>query len=72
MRLRDFEGGINKFNKLIPDTVTEILFTDEIKPAEAEIIDVDADGDGEVVAWAENDDWNTYQNLILITRASRS
>lgn len=55
MRLRDFEGGINKFNKLIPDTVTEILFTDEIKPAEAEIIDVDADGDGGVVAWAEND-----------------
>lgn len=62
----------NKFNALIPDTVTEILFTDEIKPAEAEIIDVDADGDGGVVAWAENDDWNTYQNLILITRASRS
>ena len=45
----------NDFNYLIPDTVTEIFFTDEIKPAEAEIIDVDADGDGGVVAWTEND-----------------
>ena len=45
----------NDFNYLIPDTVTEIFLTDEIKPAEAEIIDVDADGDGGVVAWTEND-----------------
>ena len=45
----------NEFNALVPDTVTEILFTDEIKPAEAEIIDVDADGDCGVVAWTEND-----------------
>ena len=44
----------NDFNYLIPDTVTEIFFTDEIKPAEAEIIDVDADGDDGVVAWTEN------------------
>ena len=45
----------NDFNYLIPNTVTEIFFTDEIKPAEAEIIDVDADGDGGVVAWTENE-----------------
>ena len=44
----------NEFNASIPDTVTEIFFTDEIKPADAEIIDVDADGDGGVVAWTEN------------------
>ena len=44
----------NNFNKLIPDMVTEIVFTDEIKPAAAEVIDVDADGDGGVVAWTEN------------------
>ena len=44
----------NEFNASIPDTVTEIFFTDEIKPAEAEIIDVDGDGDGGVVAWTEN------------------
>ena len=44
----------NNFNKLIPDMVTEIVFTDEIKPAAAEVIDVDADGDGGIVAWTEN------------------
>ena len=45
----------NGFNKSIPSTVTEVIFTDEIKPASAEIIDVDADGDGGIVAWTEND-----------------
>lgn len=45
----------NDFNYLIPDTVTEILFTDEVKPESADIINVDADGDGMVVAWTEND-----------------
>ena len=44
----------NNFNKSIPSTVTEVIFTDEIKPASAEVIDVDADGDGGVVAWTEN------------------
>ena len=39
---------------MIPDTVTEIFFTDEIKPENASIIDIDADGDGGVVAWTEN------------------
>ena len=32
-----------------------MIFTDEIKPAAAEVINVDADGDGGVVAWTEND-----------------
>ena len=45
----------NDFNQLIPSTVTEVIFTDKIKPAAAEVIDVDADGDGGVVAWTEND-----------------
>ena len=44
----------NGFNQSIPSTVTEVIFTDEIKPVSAEVIDVDADGDGGVVAWTEN------------------
>lgn len=44
----------NGFNAVIPDTVTEIIFTNETKPASAAVIDVDADGDGGVVAWTEN------------------
>ena len=39
---------------MTPDDVTEIIFTDEIKPEDAVAIDVDADGDGGVVAWIEN------------------
>ena len=50
----------NEFNASIPDTVTEIFFTDEIKPDKTEIIDVDADGDGGVVAWIENDYESVY------------
>ena len=50
----DYSRKYNDFNYLIPKTVTEIIFTDEIKPAEAEIIDVDADGDNGVIAWTEN------------------
>lgn len=56
--IKGYKQGVknnNEFNALIPNTVTEIFFTDEIKPAGAEIIDVDADGDGGVVAWTEND-----------------
>ena len=48
-----YEG--NGFSKLISSTVTEVIFTEEIKPVSAEVIDVDADGDGGVVAWTEND-----------------
>ena len=44
----------NEFNALIPDTVTEIVFTDAVKPENASVIDVDADGDGGAVAWTEN------------------
>lgn len=44
----------NGFEKSIPSTVTEVIFTDEIKPSSADIIDVDADGDDGVVAWKEN------------------
>ena len=39
----------------IPSTVTSVVFTDEIKPESASIIDVDADSDGGVVAWTEDD-----------------
>ena len=46
----------NDFNALIPDTVTSVIFTDEIMPDSAKLIDVDADGDGSVVAWTEDSD----------------
>ena len=39
----------NDFNDLIPDTTTSVIFTDEMMPASATLIDVDADGDGGVV-----------------------
>ena len=50
----DYSKKYNDFNYLIPNTVTEIIFTDEIKPAEAKRIDVNADGSAEVIAWTEN------------------
>lgn len=50
----DSSKNFNDFNYLIPDNVTEIIFTYERKPELAYIIDVDADGDGGVVAWTEN------------------
>lgn len=56
--IKGYKYGVknnNEFNALIPDTVTEIFFTDEIKPENASMINVDADGDGGVVAWTEND-----------------
>ena len=55
--IKGFKYGIknlNGFNALIPDTVTKIVFTNETKPVSASVIDVDADGDGGVVAWIEN------------------
>ena len=45
----------NEFNAVIPDAVTEVIFTDEVKPKAKEAIDVDANGDGGVVAWLDND-----------------
>ena len=44
----------NEFNAAIPDSVTEVIFTDEVKPKTKETIDVDADGDGGVVAWLDD------------------
>ena len=54
--VKGHETMTNGFNQLIPNTVTEIFFTDETKPEIASVIDVDADGDGGVVAWTENND----------------
>ena len=59
VEIKGYKQGVknnNEFNALIPDTVTEVLFTDEIKPDSASVIDVDADGDGGVIAWTENND----------------
>ena len=50
-----YQKKYNDFNYLIPDAVTEIIFTDEAKPKTKEAIDVDADGDGGVVAWLDDD-----------------
>ena len=51
----DYQKKYNDFNYSIPDTVTEVIFTDEAKPKTKEAIDVDADGDGGVVAWLDDD-----------------
>ena len=50
-----YQKKYNDFNYLIPNTVTEVIFTDEAKPKTKEAIDVDADGDGGVVAWLDDD-----------------
>lgn len=41
-------------NKLIPDDVTSVLFTNEEMPDGTAAIDMDADGDGGVVGWVDN------------------
>lgn len=41
-------------NKLIPDDVASVMFTDEEMPDGAVAIDMDADGDGGVVGWIDN------------------
>lgn len=41
------------FNKLIPSNATTVKFCYDTAPSGAAIIDVDADGDGGVVAWME-------------------
>ena len=43
------------FNDKIPNIATEVIFTDEVKPKGKDVIDVDADGDGGVVAWLDDD-----------------
>ena len=57
-----YSSNHNNFNDLIPDTVTEIIFTDEVKPKSAEIIDVDADGDDGVVAWLDDNNSTIVNN----------
>ena len=54
-RSASYKQQYNDFNSLIPNTVTEIVFTDEVKPKDKATIDVDADGDGGVVAWLDDD-----------------
>ena len=44
----------NEFNASIPDTVTSVIFTDEVIQNSATLIDVDTDGDGGVVSWTED------------------
>ena len=51
----DYRKKYNDFNYSIPDTVTEVSFIDEAKPKTKEAINVDADGDGGVVAWLDDD-----------------
>lgn len=44
------------FSRIIPNTVTSVIFTDEKMPEAAQLIDnVDIDGDGGVVSWLEDD-----------------
>ena len=43
------------FHDKIPNIATEVIFTDEVKPKGKDVIDVDADGDGGVVAWLDDD-----------------
>ena len=45
-----------EFNVLIPSSAISIVFTDEVMPASATLIEVDADGDGGVVAWTEENE----------------
>ena len=45
----------SSFNDKIPNIATEVIFTDEVKPKGKDVIDVDADGDGGVVAWLDDD-----------------
>ena len=42
------------FKSLIPSTATSVIFTDEVMPVSATLIDVDADEDSGVVAWTED------------------
>ena len=61
-RSASYKQQYNDFNSLIPNTVTEIVFTDEVKPKDKASIDVDADGDSGVVAWL-NDDAGTVMKV---------
>ena len=52
----------SSFHNKIPNSATEVIFTDEVKPKEKEVIDVDANGDGGVIAWL-NDDAGTVMKV---------
>ena len=54
--VKGYTNSENGFRKAIPNTVTTVVFTDETMPAGAISIDVDADGDGGVVAWTEENE----------------
>jgi surface protein len=41
------------FKNLIPSSATSVVFTDEVIPSDATVIDVDEDGDGGVVGWLD-------------------
>ena len=41
------------FRNLIPSSATSVVFTDEVMPSDATMIDVDEDGDGGVVGWLD-------------------
>ena len=56
LEIKGWNNGKNEFHDAIPDTVTTVIFTDETMPADVALIDVDADGDGGVVAWTENNE----------------
>ena len=43
----------NNFRNLIPSSATSVVFTDEVMPSDATMIDVDEDGDGGVVGWLD-------------------
>lgn len=64
-----------EINDMIPDKITQVIFTNECEPADTEILDFDADGDGGVFAWAENNTLNissgiTGRNIIANTDCS--
>lgn len=42
-----------EFNNAIPDNMSSVIFTDEEMPDGAEMINIDEDNDGGVVAWTE-------------------
>lgn len=47
------KGNWQGFTSAIPGEATAVVFTDETMPTTSKVIDVDADGDGGVVAWMD-------------------
>jgi len=42
------------FRVLVPDTVTKVIFTDELMPSSVNMIDFDADSDNGIVGWLKD------------------